>query len=250
MSNLQAINSKIQETFKTLTLITESVAKRHIKALILAGSPGLGKSHTVLSTMQQSKVNHYVISGSIKATGLYKALHDNRSSIVIVDDADQIFSDETSLNLLKAACDTKENRIISWLSETKMVDTNEIPIERSFNFTGSLVVITNYDIEAMANKKTKLAPHLKALLSRSHYFNLNITCHIEYLVRIITCINNGLLNSYNLSYTQKQFLVKFLEQNANDFRELSLRTAIKVAEFMTYDPNNWELLAKITLTKA
>jgi hypothetical protein len=209
----------------------------------------LGKSFTVERTLGQwdpNGVNHTIVKGYVRATGLIKLLYQFREEgqVVVFDDADTIFFDDTSLNLLKAVCDTTERRRVSWLSEGKLMDeeTGEI-IPRTFDFEGTIIFITNYDFDQMIEKGHKLAPHLNALISRSHYIDLALKTRRDYLVRIRQVIREGMLAE--LTDDQRNDVMSYIERNHARLRELSLRMAIKIGNLRKSN-DNWERLANVT----
>ena len=136
------------------------------------------------------------MKGYVRATGLVKLLYQYRNAgqVIVFDDADAIFFDDVSLNLLKAVCDTTETRRVSWLSEGSLVDEETaVRIPRNFEFKGTIIFISNYDFDAMIDRGHKLAPHLAALVSRAHYIDLAMKSRRDYLVRIRQVIEEGLL---------------------------------------------------------
>ena len=163
------------------------------------------------------------------------------------DDADAIFFDDVSLNLLKAVCDTTERRVVSWLSEGKLLDedTGEL-VPRSFVFEGSIIFISNYDFDAMIDRGHKLAPHLQAMVSRAHYLDLAMKTRRDYLVRIRQVVAQGLLS--HLDIDAQVDVLTFIEAYADSLRELSLRMALKIAAIRKTN-SNWEKVAKVTCCK-
>ena len=83
---------------------------------------------TTLAKWDPTEENHIIIKGYVRALGLYKSLYNYRHAgkVLVFDDADTIFNDETALNILKAVCDTTERRTVSWLSEYKIVDEDGV----------------------------------------------------------------------------------------------------------------------------
>ena len=156
-----------------------------------------------------------------------------------------IFFDDVSLNLLKCVCDTTERRVVSWLSEGKLLDedTGEI-VPRSFEFEGTIIFISNYDFDAMIGRGHKLAPHLQAMISRAHYLDLAMKTRQDYLVRIRQVVAQGLLS--HLDIDEQVDVLTFIEAHADSLRELSLRMALKVAGIRKMQNTNWEKVAKIT----
>ena len=209
----------------------------------------LGKSYTIekrLADWDPSEHNHTIVKGYVRATGLVKLLYQyrNEGQVIVFDDADSIFFDDISLNLLKAVCDTTERRRVSWLSEGKLFDDDTATLlPRNFDFNGAIIFISNYDFDAMIERGHKLAPHLEALVSRSHYIDLAMKTRRDYLVRIRQVIRQGLLG--DLSLAERSDVILFIEQNAEKLRELSLRMAIKLGA-LRKQSKDWQKMAKIT----
>jgi hypothetical protein len=247
------IEARLAERFEILDILTEACTVGNARALIVSGPAGLGKSFTVerrLADWDPNEVNHTVIKGYVRATGLVKTLYRYREAgqVIVFDDADAIFFDDVSLNLLKAVCDTTERRRVSWLSEGSLIDEESAErLPRSFDFDGTIIFITNYDMDAMIDRGHKLAPHLQALVSRAHYIDLAMKSRRDYLVRIRQVIKQGLLNG--LTPAQRDDVVEFIEQNHESLRELSLRMAIKLGSLRRDGADRWERLARITCCK-
>ena len=243
------IEQRISERFEILNDLTENCIAGHSRALIVSGPAGLGKSYTVEQKLREwdpSEINHTIIKGYVRATGLVKLLYAYREAgqVIVFDDADAIFFDDVSLNLLKAVCDTTERRVVSWLSEGRLLDedTGEI-VPRSFQFDGTVIFITNYDFDTMISKKHKLTPHLEAMVSRAHYIDLVMKSRQDYIVRIRQVVAQGLLK--HLSLEERVDVMTFLEYHCDNLRELSLRMAIKIGS-LRKNNTNWEKVAKVT----
>jgi len=249
----EQIEQRLAERFEILDILTEACTVGNARALIVSGPAGLGKSFTVerrLADWDPNEVNHTVIKGYVRATGLVKTLYRYREAgqVIVFDDADAIFFDDVSLNLLKAVCDTTDRRRVSWLSEGSLIDEESAErLPRSFDFDGTIIFITNYDMDAMIDRGHKLAPHLQALVSRAHYIDLAMKNRRDYLVRIRQVIKQGLLNG--LTPVQRDDVVEFIEQNHESLRELSLRMAIKLGSLRRDGADRWERLARITCCK-
>ena len=249
------IEARLAERFGILEVLTNAAVKGEARALVVSGPAGLGKSYTVekaLDAWDPEQINHTIVKGYVKTTGLYKLLYQYRAAgqVLVFDDADTIFYDDNSLNLLKAVCDTTERRVVSYLAETNMVDEESAErIPRSFAFEGTIVFITNLDFDSLIDKGHKLAPHLQALVSRSHYIDLAMKTRRDYMVRIKQVLKMGLLKSQGLNADQEADVISFLDKNADRLRELSLRMAIKVGALRKTGKPNWATMAKVTCCK-
>jgi hypothetical protein len=249
------ISARLTERFDILADLADAAIDGEARALIVSGPAGLGKSFTIEKTLEKwdpNGINHKIIKGYVRATGLYKLLWQHREAgqVLVFDDADTIFFDDTSLNLLKAVCDTTDKRIVSYLSEGKLVDEDTATvIDNRFEFNGTIIFITNYDFDAMIEKGHKLAPHLQALVSRAHYIDLAMKTTRDYMVRIRQVIDAGLLKGRGLTADQEKDVVDFIVKNQAKLRELSLRIALKVAVIRKSDKKNWEATARVTCCK-
>jgi hypothetical protein len=247
------IDARIRERFHVLETLTDNVIAGRTRSLIVSGPAGLGKSYTVeqkLKEFDAAEKHTKYIKGFVRATGLYKTLYeasgdssDGNVKTVVFDDADSIFFDDVSLGLLKAVCDTTEIRKVSWLAETPMVTDDGKPMPRNFIFNGQIIFITNIDFDELCDREHALTPHLKAMMSRSHYIDLSMKSYKDYLVRIHQVMKEGLLK--HLPEPQQIDVMKFIDTNYAELRELSLRMAIKIAELRA-GSDDWEKIARIT----
>lgn len=251
----EEINQRIMDRFDVLGLLAEACTLGTSRSLIVSGPAGLGKSYTVeekLSEWDPSGYNHLIVKGYVRATGLLKLLYNYRkdNQVLVFDDADTIFFDDTSLNILKAVCDTTEQRRVSWLSEGTLIDDEtgeEIP--KTFDFNGTIIFITNLDFDAMIDKRHKLTPHLQALVSRSHYIDLALKTRRDYLIRIKQVVKAGMLSRILNNTNQETEVMDFIEEHQASLRELSLRMAIKIANLRKSSDKDWQRIARVTCCK-
>ncbi len=249
------IDQKLKDRFEILEMMTNAAINGDVKSLIVSGPAGLGKSFTVeqaLETWDPEELNHTVIRGYVKATGLYKTLYQyrNKGQMIVFDDSDSIFMDDTTLAMLKAVCDSTERRRVSYLSEFNMVDEESADvIPRSFQFDGTIVFITNLDFDSIIEKGNKLAPHLSAMVSRSHYIDLAMKTRRDYFIRIKQVVKQGLLSAKGLNRHQEVTVMRFIEKHQDKLREMSLRVAIKLADLVKTHPDRFEVMAKVTVCK-
>jgi len=246
------IEARLAERFEILDVLAEACTCGNSRALIVSGPAGLGKSYTVedrLSKWDPSGESYTIVKGYVRATGLVKLLNQykDEGKVIVFDDADAIFFDDVSLNLLKAVCDTTERRVVSWMSEGKLVDDETgMLVPRTFEFKGTIIFISNYDFDAMIDKGHKLAPHLQALVSRAHYIDLAMKSRRDYIIRIKQVIKQGLLDE--LTVAERSDVMSFIDKNSESLRELSLRMALKLGA-LRRQGSNWERIARITCCK-
>ena len=248
------IRAKLTERFDALNLIAAQTVNGRNKALIVSGPAGVGKSHNVLEAARAfekrgGKVG--VVKGFVRPTGLYRMLlnHSAHNDVIVFDDADSAFNDPVSLNILKAACELSDNRRISWLSETKMLDDEGDRLPRSFEFAGNIVFITNLDMQALTEKGHSLAPHFEALMSRSLYIDLGMKTKRDCIIRIKQVVESGALSTHNITAKDASEILEFVEEHNDKLRELSLRLVVKIGRLKQNNPQSWRSLAKVTCCK-
>lgn len=248
----EEIAKRLDERFEVLQELTDAAISGDVNAMIVSGPAGLGKSFTVEQALEKWDPNctsHRIVKGYIRATSLYKLLYQHRApgQVLVFDDADDVFLDETAINLLKAALDSTDRRIISYMTEGALIDDETAErIPKSFQFEGTVIFITNYDFDGMIERGSKLAPHLQALVSRSHYVDLAMKNNRDYIIRIRQVVRQGLLQNIGLTEADQREVCEFIESNQDNLRELSLRMALKVGAIRRRNPKNWTKVARIT----
>lgn len=251
----QEIEQKLNDRFEVLADMTEAATVGAIRSMIVSGPGGLGKSYTVektLSSWDPNGTNYTVVRGFIRATGLFKLLYQNRApgQVLVFDDADSVFLDDVSVNLLKAVCDSTEKRIVSYMSEGVLIDDETAErLPKSFEFEGTIIFITNMDFDGMIDRGSKLAPHLEAMLTRSHYIDLAMKTRRDYIIRIKQVVAAGMLRGRGLDAEAETDVMEFIDENQDCLRELSLRMAIKLADIRKRNSKTWKKTARVTCCK-
>jgi hypothetical protein len=249
------LSIRIERRFDIMAKLTEFVIQGAVRSLIISGAAGIGKSYSLEKRLNQAidrnEIGQFtILKGKISAIALFQQLfeHRNKGDILVLDDIDVIFQDETSLNLLKGALDTGDVRHLSWLTASEWLADQGV--DQAFDFEGACVFITNLDFDRLMEKGTNLAPHFKALISRSIYLDLGIHTNKEIMTRIKQVVNNTtMLDVHGIDNEQKAMMMAWMEANYENLRELSLRSILKLAAFMKGDPNGWEDIAEATMVR-
>ena len=250
----QDIMDRLRERFQILTDMTKAVKQGTVRAMIVSGPPGVGKSFGVeevlqkddlFNTLAEKKPRYEVVKGAMSAIGLYAKLYEfsKAKSVVVFDDCDSILMEDLSLNILKGALDSSKRRFISWNTDSRILRSEGIPDR--FEFCGSAIFITNIKFEHVRSKK--LRDHLDALESRCHYIDLQMDTNREKILRIKQIVGDGMLDDRDgLTPIAKDEVVEFVVANQDKLRELSLRMVLKIADLREGFPSNWEAMAKTT----
>lgn len=253
---------RLNENFEILDHMVNSVLYGTVTSLVVSGPAGVGKSHNIhaavsnyamtkgYGTTSGSISNELfdVVKGSMTAFHLYKKLYEykDRDNVLVFDDCDSIFFDDDSLNLLKGAMDSTLERKVGWYSENRTLKEEGIPT--SFIFRGSIIFITNLDFEKIS-EGSKLKPHLNAIESRAMYLDLEMSSTREKAIRIQDVAYNHNLFGHNdiaIEDLQVDALMRWIYKNRDNFKDLSIRTALKMAGLITTS-SAWDVIAAHTL---
>jgi hypothetical protein len=239
----------INQRFGFLSDMVVMLAKGDQPSVVVTGPGGLGKSHTVTTTLRKAglkdmsilddyeigvqvpKNAFVVIKGYSTPKGLYRTLYENRNSIIVFDDCDSVLKDTISLNLLKGALDSYSKRIISWRADIKDED-----LPTSFEFKGRVVFISNMSSSQLD----------QAIISRSMSVDVTMTSvqkveRMRFLVK-----EKDFMPDFDL--VAKNDALNLIASLVDSVKELSLRTLIQVTKIRKSNPNNnWKELAEYAI---
>jgi len=252
----EQIIERLRNRFDVLKDMTKAVKEGTVRAMIVTGPPGVGKSFGVeevlskddlFDVMGQRKPKYEIVKGAMSAIGLYAKLYEysEKGNVIVFDDCDSVLLDDLSLNILKAALDSSKKRTISWNTDSRMLRQEGVPDR--FEFKAGAIFITNIKFENVRSKK--LQDHLAALESRCHYIDLQMDTDREKCLRIKQIVSDGMLDSYEFEDVQRDEVVDYIMENRSRMRELSLRTVLKVADLRKSFTTNWKSMAEVTVMK-
>ena len=248
--------ARIKERFEILTQMTEATQEGSVRAMIVSGPPGVGKSYGVEEQLNKSDIfnkmadvppKFEVVRGSMSAIGLYQKLYkfSNPGNILVLDDCDSVLFDDISLNILKAALDSSKKRYISWNTESRVLANEGVPDR--FEYKGSVIMITNIKFDYVKSKKLK--DHLAAIMSRCHYLDLTMDTVRDRLLRCKQVMRDAnVLGDYGFTQEQGNEIVAFMDEHKKDLNEISLRMVTKIADLRKMS-DDWKKLARVTCMK-
>ena len=157
-----------EERFADMEHYINMVIKGLQPSVLICGAPGVGKTYRVMKKIKASGLNYLVIKGKETAGAFYQDLffYRHEDDIIICDDADDVLTDDTITNLIKAATDSSDERIVSYgTSRPPIISADmfeQLPPEdqvlcgeieargavihtfpKSFEFMGKMIIITN-----------------------------------------------------------------------------------------------------------
>jgi len=252
----EAMN-RIASRFAVLDEMSKACITGDIRAMIVTGPAGIGKSHGVNLQMEKASMfdqlagkrpRFDIVKGAMSGIGLFAKLYkySDAKNVLVFDDCD-IWEDQDAINVLKGALDSGKKRRISWNKDSRLLRDEGVP--NSFDFNGSIIFITNKTFDA--KKASKMQPHLDALQSRCHFLDLTVDTERDKMLRIKQVhrdADGGLFAEYDFTKEQTDEIMHFIDANHNKLREVSLRMCLKVADLVKIS-GNWRELAKATCMK-
>lgn len=247
----KAVESRfsINQRFEFVGDMVLMLANGDQASVVVSGPGGLGKSHTVVAALEASGLtdvtvldefqvgsvlntakSYRVIKGYSTPKGLYRTLYENKDGVVVFDDCDSVLKDPVSLNLLKAALDSYDRRIISWRADMR---DEELP--QSFEFKGRVIFISNLPSEALD----------QAIISRSMAVDLSMTSEQKIQRMQFLLDQPEFMPEYAKSL--KQDALNLINTLRDSVKELSLRTLIQVTKIRKSAGAKWKDLAEYTI---
>ena len=181
---------------------------------------------------------YFKVSGSASPIGMYKALYNNRTGIVLFDDCDSALDQQEARNLLKAATDTKKERKLNWMKKGGKEFYNpdfesdgdegedddgegegEERFPTNFIFTGKVIFISNLPMN-------KLDPD-GALRTRSFIVNVDPTDLelVDYMAKLAPSIK--LEDGLTLSLEERKEVSDLIKSMVGKRQGLSLRNLVR-----------------------
>lgn len=272
----QQARDRIFVRYQAMERLTPKCIGGRLTSLVISGPPGVSKSWTVTDALRASGRSRHdgltnvggggpmsvretgedlegktfehpgwydYIGGGCTAVGLYHALWNMRNGgVIVLDDCDGVFRDDESLNLLKVATDSTRERLVSWRKNAAWLDEHEI--DKTFDFRGHIIFLTNVDFEEVIQRNHPQAEHFKAFIDRAAYLCLTLRTARDFMIVLDWKANGngkGFLYGapYNFKKAQVDELFAFVREHQRKFYNLSLRLVGQIAIQMIEDPGNW-----------
>ena len=109
-----------EERFEDMEAYIDMVVFGNRPLALICGAPGVGKTYRISQLLKKAGKIHdddlYIMKGKCTPTALFTTLFNYRKEgdILFFDDCDSVFKDDDSVNLLKAAYDSSDERRVSW----------------------------------------------------------------------------------------------------------------------------------------
>ena len=210
------------------------VARKHTHALFVFGSQGgLGKSRSILRTLEEEGICPVLINSHITPLALFSTLYQYREEqVIFFDDVDSMFGSMAHLGLLRSALWGQGERIITYNSSQL---PNNLP--PSFEFTSRIIFACNVI--------PKRNDAFQAVLSRCDQFELSATN--EEVIDLMRSISSE--GFRGLTPEDCSMVIDFIEQHSQD-NQLSMRILTPSLRKLLYSRQellDWRPLVKTQL---
>jgi hypothetical protein len=146
-------------TYEEVNNFAKAFAEGKYPFLAIVGTGGLGKSQTFKKAMKAEAKPHHLIKGNASAFILYQELYNHRDEMIVIDDADTLYTDKKTQPLLKCLLETEENKTVAW--RTKAIDDDSYP----------RVFTTRSKVAILCNEWMTVSHNMKAIVSRGIFLN-------------------------------------------------------------------------------
>lgn len=245
------VNDKfgINDRFSFVEKLVKMVASGTQASAVITGQGGLGKTYTVMKTLDQAGYKdisdlssfeagtvmnmskcYTTVKGYSTAKGMYRTLFENNGGVIVFDDCDAVLKDPVALNILKGALDSYGRRIISWNADMRDED-----LPRSFEFKGKVIFISNMNADSID----------QAIRSRSMMIDLSMSSD-QKIERMETLAGmEEFMPEFEMAHKLDAVaLIKELKDTAKD---ISLRTLIQVTKIRSADDDSWKEMAEYVI---
>lgn len=245
------VNDKfgINDRFSFVEKLVKMVASGTQASAVITGQGGLGKTYTVMKTLDQAGYKdisdlasfeagtvlnmakcYTVVKGYSTAKGMYRTLFENNNGVIVFDDCDAVLKDPVALNILKGALDSYGRRIISWNADMRDED-----LPRSFTFTGKVIFISNMNAENID----------QAIRSRSMMIDLSMSSD-QKIERMETIAGmEEFMPEFEMAH--KLDAIALIKELKNTAKDISLRTLIQVTKIRSADDDSWKEMAEYVI---
>lgn len=148
--------------YRSIERAIEKMALGLSNLLFVRGSPGIGKSFQIERCLKEHGLKYFEVSGDTSDAYLYRILYENNGRVVWFKDVVRLLKSLRSLDLLKSACESKKERLITnYNYSDKQTD-----LPRKFLFNGKLI----FDFNSLIGLRFR--EDFEALSSRGDFVDM------------------------------------------------------------------------------
>jgi hypothetical protein len=145
----------LEAKFQILRDRTRGVVRGYRTGLHIYGPGGIGKSFSVISTLETLNADYVLTNSRLTGRGLFDLLMEYPTQIHLLEDCEPIFRDKNACGVLRSALWGQED---THHRQVRSVTWGIFPDRLAFNFDGGIIMIGNRSLDDV--------PELRALQTR------------------------------------------------------------------------------------
>jgi len=203
------------------------VARGNINCLFLFGEGGIGKTETILRTLENEEIQSVYVNGVVTPLELYHNLFDYNGKLIVFDDIEGILGSNKAISILKGATyGFKGRRVLNYKTTSSLLRVPE-----AFEFKGRIVLCMNHFPENN--------PSLEALYRRTLYYELRLS--IEEKISIFQQIAERTYPGIRIE--KRKMVCNFIISRISEAtKRLSIREIFKAFEIYKASKERWKVL--------
>lgn len=159
-THLESLEKKFQAIRDRTTLCI----KGYGNGAYIWGEGGIGKSYSVIERLRALQVQYIIHNTRLSAPAFCKSLESHRKAVHVAEDIENIFTERTTMNLLRSALWGQKDRSGK---QQRIITYGIHPAERVFEFEGQIIFTGNRPLLDI--------PELRALATRIPMIHLAVT---------------------------------------------------------------------------
>jgi len=219
------------EKLGVLEEFVRMIAKGDMNCLFVFGEGGVGKTETILRTLETEDVQAVYLNGVVTPLELYHLLYEHNGKLIVLDDIEGVLNNPRAVAFLKAATyGYKDKRIICYPTSSPLLRAPE-----SFEFTGKIILCMNQFPDN---------PSLEALYRRTLYYELRLSLREK-----ITLFRELSQRTYKgIELNKRNMVCEYvISRSSEATKRLSIRELFKSFEIYKANTSDWKKLVCMML---
>lgn len=176
--NTSNLEKTIEEYYKPIYNAIGKVCQGYSHLCFVKSRAGLGKSYNIKRAFEKNGVEPVEITGEVSEAYLYRLIYENNGKPIYLRDVVSVLSGMKSLNLLKSATESDDNRKLTKSNYSNV--QKDLPDE--FECHSSFV----FDYNNVSTLSRKLRLDFEALVSRGDYIEMSFSNEdVKHIMRLI-----------------------------------------------------------------
>jgi hypothetical protein len=225
--SIDATNMKLD----TLREYVRMVAQDYVNCLFIFGEGGIGKTETILRTLEEEKIRAVYLNGVVTPLELYNMLYEHNGQLIVFDDIEGVLDNHRAVSFLKAATyGYKDKRVLCYPTNSHLLRAPE-----SFEFTGRIILCMN---------RFPSNPDLESLYKRTIHFELKLKLDEKIsLFRQIAEIKYD-----GMTLDERKEVCEFLiSRICIATKDVCLRDLFRSFNIFKYNKNDWQRLIELLI---